>query len=148
MATIEKHVTRELVALDAGVPCTEAARVMAAENIGSVAVRESGHVVGLITERDLVARVLAPGASPTMAIRDAMRRDVPTVAPTTTENDCLRIMRDHGTRHLLVVEGGEPAGIVSMRDLIQLMLSEKEWLIEQLQSFIDGHDGPRAAMAT
>ena len=144
MATIENHVTRDLVALDAGAPCTEAARVMAAENIGSVAVRDDGRVVGLVTERDLVTRVLAPGVDPALTIREAMRRDVPTVAPTATEAECTAIMRDHGTRHLLVVEGGAPTGIISMRDLIRLMLSEKEWLIEQLHSFIDGHDGPRA----
>jgi hypothetical protein len=34
---------------------------------------------------------------------------------------------------------------ISLHDLIRLMLSEKEWLIGQLQSFINGHDGPRAA---
>ena len=144
MATIERHVTRGLVSLEAGAPCTEAARVMAAENIGSVAVRDGGRIVGLVTERDLVTRVLASGASPALTIRDAMRRDVPTVGPTATETECTAIMRDHATRHLLVVEGGEPTGIISMRDLIRLMLSEKEWLIDQLHTFIDGHDGPRA----
>ncbi len=144
MATIESYVTRELVALDAGTPCAEAARVMSSENIGSVAVRDGSEIVGLVTERDLVTRVLAGGTPPTLPIREAMRSGVPTVGPTTTEAHCVSVMRDHGTRHLLVVEGGHAIGIISMRDLIRLMLSEKEWLITQLQSFIDGHDGPRA----
>jgi CBS domain-containing protein len=144
MATIEKHVTRELVELDGAIPCAEAARLMSAERIGSVAVRDGRRVIGLVTERDLVARVLAEGAPGDLPIRAAMRTDLPTVAPSTTDVACLALMRDHQTRHLLVVDGGDVVGIVSMRDLIQLMLDEKEWLIGQLQNFIDGHDGPRA----
>ncbi len=144
MATIDKHVTRDLVALEGGATCREAARVMALRNIGSVGVREGGRIVGIVTERDLVIRVLADGAAPDLPIRDAMRADLPVATPTTTEVDCVSLMRDHGTRHLLVAEHGTPAGVVSMRDLIRLMLEEKEWLIGQLQTFIDGHDGPRA----
>ncbi len=147
MATIDKHVTRELVSLDAEVPCSEAARVMAAENIGSVAVRRGDRVVGLVTERDLVVRVLAGVVSPDAPIADAMRSGVPAVSPDTTETACLALMRDHGTRHLLVTERGATVGIISMRDLVRLMLEEKEWLIGQLQNFIDGHDGPRAAVS-
>ncbi len=144
MATIEKHVTRDLVSLDAEVPCSEAARVMAAENIGSIAVRRGDRVVGLITERDLVVRVLAGSTHPDVGIGDAMRTDVPAVSPDTTETACLALMRDHATRHLLVTERGGTVGIISMRDLVRLMLEEKEWLIGQLQSFIEGHDGPSA----
>ncbi len=144
MASIQKHVTRELVALDGAVPCSEAARVMAVQNIGSVGVRDGGRVVGIVTERDLVTRVLADGAPVDLAIRDAMRTDLPIVPADTTEEECVALMRDHRTRHLLVGEAGEPIGVISMRDLIRLMLEEKEWLIGQLQNFIDGRDGPRA----
>jgi CBS domain-containing protein len=117
---------------------------MAERRIGSVAVREGGRITGIVTERDLVTRVLAGGAPASLPIRDAMRRDLPTVIPRVTEADCIALMRDHVTRHLLVAERGEAVGVISMRDLIQLMLGEKEWLIGQLQTFIDGHDGPRA----
>jgi CBS domain-containing protein len=74
-----------------------------------------------------------------------MRTDLPRVTPASTDTECLALMRDHVTRHLLVAEGGEIVGVISMRDLIRLMLAEKEWLIDQLQSFIDGHDRPRVA---
>ena len=144
MATIEKYVTRELIALEGGVPCTEAARVMAAENVGSIAVRDGGRIVGIVTERDLVTRVLTGDAPVDLPIRQAMRRDLPAVTPASTDAECVGMMRDHVTRHLLVVEQSEVVGIISMRDLIRLMLAEKEWLIGQLQSFIAGHDGPRA----
>ena len=147
MATIERHVTRDLVALDGDTTCAAAARRMADQGIGSVAVRVDGRCIGIVTERDLVTRVLAEGARPDLPIRQAMRTDLPLVPPATTEVECTALMRDHVTRHLLVSERGEVVGIISMRDVIQLMLDEKEWLIGQLQTFIKGHDGPRTATA-
>ncbi|HUK66986.1 MAG TPA: CBS domain-containing protein [Anaeromyxobacteraceae bacterium] len=146
MATIERHVTRNLTALDGASPCSEAARLMAEQNIGSVAVREGSRVVGLITERDLVRRVVAGGSPSNLPIREIMER-FPMVPPTTSETECTALMRDHYTRHLLVEENGEVIGVISMRDLIRLMLDEKEWLIGQLHSFIDGHGGPRASVS-
>ncbi len=148
MASIERHVTRTLVVLEAESPCADAARLMVERRIGSVAVRRGGKVVGLVTERDLVASVVASGSGSNLAIGEAMRADVPTVTPGTTDVACTALMRDHTTRHLLVAEGGEVLGVVSMRDLIGLMLEEKEWLIGQLHAFIEGHDGPRAASAS
>jgi CBS domain-containing protein len=145
MATIEKHVIHELVALEGDATCAQAARLMAERGIGSVAVREGGRITGIVTERDLVARVLATGAHPELPIREAMRRDLPRVSPSASETECSALMRDHVTRHLLVAELGEVIGIISMRDVIRLMLDEKEWLIGQLHTFIDGRDFPTIA---
>ena len=55
-----------------------------------------------------------------------------------TEVECAALMRDHTTRHLLVEEKGQVVGVVSMRDIIQLMLDEKQFLIEQLHTYIEG----------
>lgn len=148
MANIARHVTRRLVALEGNTACSAAARCMAEENVGAVVVLEGGKVAGLVSERELVRRVLAAGEAPDMPIRKALLHDLPVVRTETSEEECLSIMRDHGSRHLLVSEGGQVTGIVSMRDLIRLMLEEKEWMISQLQSFIDGHDGPRAAVSS
>jgi CBS domain-containing protein len=138
MATIERHVTNALVALDAITPCREAAKVMRDKKIGSVAVREAGRIVGIVTERDLVARVMAAGDNGAMPIGEAMRTDLPTVAPDTTEAQAAELMRTQYTRHLLVEDKGHVVGIISMRDVIQLMLDDKQFLIEQLQTYIDG----------
>lgn len=138
MATIEKHVTRQVVALDATTPCREAAKVMREKRIGAVAVREGGRVVGIVTERDMVARVLACGDTGVMPIGEAMRTDLPRIAPEATELATTELMRTQNTRHLLVEENGSVVGIISMRDLIQLMLDDKQFLIEQLQTYIDG----------
>jgi CBS domain-containing protein len=138
MASIERHVTRQVVALDATTPCREAAKVMRDKRIGAVAVREGGRLVGIVTERDMVARVLAAGDSGAMPIGEAMRTDLPRISPAATELDTTEMMRTQYTRHLLVEDKGDVVGIISMRDVIQLMLDDKQFLIEQLQTYIDG----------
>jgi CBS domain-containing protein len=138
MASIEKHVSRTVVALDASAPCMEAARLMTDRRIGAIGVREGGRIVGLVTERDLASRVVGRGDPGNIPIREAMRRDVPSVPPTATETECSNLMRDHYTRHLLVEDRGQVVGIISMRDVIRLMLDDKQWLIDQLQRYING----------
>lgn len=135
MATIRKHVTRDIATLEASAPCREAARLMADRKIGSVAVQVDGHILGLCTERDLVVTVLASGGDGTQPVKQAMRT-LPRVEPSASETDCAELMKRHSSRHLLVEEMGEVIGVVSMRDLIQVMLDEKQYVIEQLHEYI------------
>jgi CBS domain-containing protein len=138
MASIRKHVTREVVSLDGAAPIRDAARLMADRKIGSVGVKEDGKLVGLVTERDLVVTVLARAGNANGPMREAMRGGIPRVGADATESECASIMRDHATRHLLVEDRGQIVGVVSMRDIIQLMLDEKQFVIEQLQTYIEG----------
>ena len=138
MASIDRHVTREVVSLDASAPCREAARLMAEKKIGAVGVRRGGRTIGLVTERDLVNKVRAASASLDTPIAEAMRGDIPSIGPRASESECSDLMRDNYTRHLLVEEKGEVVGIISMRDVIRLMLDEKQFLIDQLQIYISG----------
>ncbi len=138
MAAIRKHVTRDVVTLEAGAPIRDAARMMADRKIGSVAVREDGKLVGLVTERDLVLTVLARAGNANQPLREAMRPGIPRIAADATEIECAAMMRDNQTRHLLVEDRGQVVGVVSMRDIIQLMLDEKQFLIEQLHTYIEG----------
>jgi CBS domain-containing protein len=138
MASIRKHVTRDVVTLEAGAPIRDAARMMADRKIGSVAVREDGKLVGLVTERDLVLTVLARAGNANQPLREAMRPGIPRISADATEAECAAMMRDHQTRHLLVEDRDQVVGVVSMRDIIQLMLDEKQFLIEQLHTYIEG----------
>jgi CBS domain-containing protein len=138
MASIRKHITREVVSLDSAAPIRDAARLMAERKIGSVGVKEDGKLVGLVTERDLVLTVLARSGNVNGPIREAMRGGIPRVPADASEIECSAIMRDSATRHLLVEDKGQIVGVVSMRDIIQLMLDEKQFVIEQLQTYIEG----------
>ena len=138
MASIRKHVTREVVSLDAASPVRDAARLMAERKIGSIGVKEDGKLVGLVTERDLVFTVLARSGNANGPIREAMRGGLARVHADASESECAALMRDQFTRHLLVEDRGQIVGVVSMRDIIQLMLDEKQFVIEQLQTYIEG----------
>jgi len=138
MTAIRRQVTCELVTLDATEPLRQAARLMEERRIGSVAVREAGRVVGLVTERDLMRTVCLHGTSPERPIREAVRADLPRVEPDTSDTEAASLMRDHTTRHLLVEEDGEVIGVISMRDIIQLMIDEREHVIGQLHTYIEG----------
>jgi CBS domain-containing protein len=139
MATIRNHVIREIVAVDATSPVKEAARLMSERQIGSVGIRDRGRIVGLVAERDLVATCLAKNSEASMPVREAMRPGIPTVSPDATEAEAAGLMRKHYTRHLLVEEEGEVVGVISMRDVIQMVLDEKQFVIEQLQTYITGY---------
>jgi CBS domain-containing protein len=138
MASIRTHVSRDMVSLDAETPIREAARLMADKKIGSIAVKQGGMVTGLVTERDLVAMALAKGSDGSGPIRTAMRVGVPRIQADANEVEAADLMRVHFTRHLLVEDAGKVIGVVSMRDVIQLMLDEKQFLIGQLNTYISG----------
>jgi CBS domain-containing protein len=138
MARIEGHYSRELVALDASATCREAAALMRDRRIGAVAVREKGRVVGLVSERDLATRVVAEGLDAGAPIGPVARRDLPQVVAGATEQEVSELMRRNYVRHLLVRKDDDVVGLVSMRDVIALMLDDKQFLIEQLEHYIEG----------
>jgi signal-transduction protein with cAMP-binding, CBS, and nucleotidyltransferase domain len=111
---------------------------MATVGIGSVGVTVGGTLVGLVTERDIVGH-LAAGldtfATPLGAI---LRPEQPSVSPCATDRECAALMRTQRTRHVLVKDGEEIVGVVSMLDLVDLVVEEKEWRIDQLESYIGG----------
>ena len=138
MASIDRNVVRDVVSLEATTPCREAAKLMAQKKIGAIAVKRGGNVVGLVSERDLILKCLGSGGTCEATIAEAMRAELPRIDARASESECARLMRDHYTRHLLVEEDGRVAGIISMRDVIVLMLEEKQFLIDQLNVYISG----------
>jgi CBS domain-containing protein len=139
MACIQKRVVRRIVSLDETASCADAARCMAAQGVGSVGVLRAGRVVGLVSERDLVRGVIsADAAAGGVTIGQVMRSDVPAVSLQATDRECAQLMRSHGTRHLAVKEREEIVGVVSLLDLVDLVVEEKQGEIEPLESFIRG----------
>jgi CBS domain-containing protein len=139
MACIQKRVVRNIVSLDESASCADAARCMAEQGVGSVGVLRGGRVVGLVSERDLVRGVIGAGAAAGRTpIGEVMRRDVPSVSLQATDRECAQLMRRHGTRHLAVKDGEVVVGVVSLLDLVDLVVEEKQGEIESLESFIRG----------
>ena len=96
----------------------EALEKMNEENIGSLLVQIEGYIVGILSERDYVRRViLDQRASRKTKVSEVMTRDVVTVTRDDSVMHCIQLMKEHGFRHLPVVEAGKPLGILSLRDL-------------------------------
>jgi CBS domain-containing protein len=96
----------------------EAAKVMAQEDVGPVPIVEGGRVVGLVTDRDLVVRVLAEGRDPnSTTIGEIASADLVTVEPDTNLDEALTLMGQNQVRRLPVVEGGQLVGIVAQADV-------------------------------
>jgi CBS domain-containing protein len=99
-------------------PVMEAARVMAREDVGPIPVADGGSLVGVVTDRDLVVRVLAEGRDPeTTTVGEVATTDVEVVPPDAALDEALRIMARKQIRRLPVVDGDRLVGIVSQADV-------------------------------
>ena len=125
----------ESIAPDATV--YDAIKKMADLDIGALVVIEQGKVRGLITERDYARNVFLVGkSSPTTRVDEVMEKDVLFVRREDTTRDCMAIMTGKRSRHLLVMEGSELLGILSIGDLVRSIVAEQDMTIEQLEQYI------------
>ncbi len=115
----------------------EAANLMATNRISAILVTESDKLVGIVTERDLTAKVLAGKLNPeSAALADIMTANPDVLDPSDSPISALELMRLRGYRHLPVVEDGSPVGIVSIRDLYAAAKDQLEEDIRQREAFI------------
>jgi CBS domain-containing protein len=111
-----------------------AVQIMAEQNIGFLVVMEKGRIVGVLSERDCVRRLVLAGKSAELtAVADIMVRDIIKADPTHTFADCLRLMHTHGIRHLPVVENDTTIGVISVRDLLAEAVAHHAKVIGELE---------------
>jgi CBS domain-containing protein len=120
----------------------EAIQMMADKNVGALLVTENDKLVGIISERDYTRKVVIKGkSSRTTAVKEILSSHVIHVTPAHTVQECMRLMTDHHFRHLPVLEGERIAGIVSIGDLVNWIISAQTSTISQLQTYITGVPG-------
>ena len=111
--------------------------VMAAKNIGALVVREGERVAGIFSERDYARQVVLKGkTSKDTPLRDVMTSRVVFVRPEQNLEECMALMTDKHIRHLPVLADAQLIGILSIGDVVKAVISEKEFLISQLESYI------------
>lgn len=120
----------------------EAIKTMAEKNIGALAVVDAGRLIGILSERDYTRKVVLQGkSSKSTQVREIISGEIISVTPEHTVEDCLRLMTNHRVRHLPVLTNGQLAGLVSIGDLVNSIISAQRTTIEQLQVYIGGVPG-------
>jgi CBS domain-containing protein len=118
----------------------KALELMREKNVGAVLVVESDILLGIFSERDYARKVVLEGkASKSTAVRDAMTTKVAYVRPRQTVEECMALMTDKRIRHLPVFDGEALIGVISIGDVVQIKISEQEFIIEQLENYITGY---------
>jgi CBS domain-containing protein len=116
-----------------------AAKLMREKRIAAVLVMEDERLVGIVTERDMTARVIAIGRDPeTSTCGDIMTKNPDTLSPDDTASDAIGMMRERNYRHLPVVKDGRVVGMVSVRDLYAVYNNELEQDLKDRNAFIYG----------
>ena len=128
---------RELYFITPDQSIADAARYMSERNVGAVCVLEGERLVGILSERDMMKRVIAPNRDPaTTRVADVMTAKPIVVDVHESYEKCLKVMKQASVRHLPVVEGDKLVGLVSLRDLLQVDLDEKEEELKYMQDYI------------
>ena len=113
--------------------------LMAEKNIGAVLVTTNDQLVGILSERDYARKIILKGkTSKETKVEEIMTSQVLFVQPEQSVEDCMAIMSDKHIRHLPVLEKGELIGIISIGDVVNAVISEKEFAIKQLENYISG----------
>jgi CBS domain-containing protein len=111
-----------------------AVQIMVDKDIGLLAVIDGGTLAGVLSDRDCARRVLLAKKSPeSTLVADVMVRNVVTIDVGRTFADCLRLMHQHGIRHLPVVDNGKVITVVSIRDLLSEAVTHHAKIIEELE---------------
>lgn len=137
---------RETYFVGANETVREVAFYMSERRVGAVAVLDGQRVAGIVSERDIMSKVVAKGLDPAKTkVSEVMSRELLVASPEDSYEDAARKMRQAGIRHLPVVEGGRLLGMISQRDLLQVDLSAKDEEIRWLNAYIHfippGHEG-------
>jgi CBS domain-containing protein len=117
--TVRDLLKGDPVTVEASATVEDAAKLMAENDIGNVLIAEDGEVKGIVTDRDIVVRVLAKGAGPDASVGDAATSDVETISADTSIDDAIQKMEQANIRRLPVVDDGKPIGVISLGDLAQ-----------------------------
>lgn len=128
---------REIYTIQRRQTIYRAARFMADKKVGAVCVLEDDKLVGVLSERDLMTRVVAQGRdSQRTEVDEVMTRELVVADAGDSWDVALRKMKSIGVRHLPVVEGGKLIGMISLRDLLLSQIEVREEEVKWLEKTV------------
>lgn len=113
-----EEIMHKVETISADASAKEAAELMARKQIGSLIVVRQGKVVGIVTERDFLEKVVAEKKKAKLKVKDIMSKDVVTIKPDALLEDAAMLMAEYKIKRLPVVKDGKLVGIVTASDII------------------------------
>jgi CBS domain-containing protein len=143
MATVRDLLDRKgrnVFAVGPEAPVYRALKLMSEKRVGALMVLDDDrHLIGVVSERDYARKVALEGkSSKDTPVRDIMTTKLFCVAPKDDIEQCMALMTEKSVRHLPVLDGERLDGVISIGDVVKSMLSQQEFIIEQLEHFIHG----------
>ncbi|MFP4363625.1 MAG: CBS domain-containing protein [Spirochaetia bacterium] len=117
----------------------QALELMKEKNVGALPVVEDGSIQGIFSERDFVRSCVGlESVSLDVRVKDLMTKKVTCIGPEQKIENCMHLMTDKRMRHLPVLENGTLVGMISIGDAVKAVIADKEFLIDQLEHYIEG----------
>ena len=120
MVTVGQLMKKDLIIVDAGTSVVEVAKLMKACDVESVLVSNQSRIVGIVTESDIVKKVIGSDRAPYfIPVEDIMSSPVVGIEERRPLTEAADLMDKHQSRHLGVMKGGAVVGVLSVRDLLR-----------------------------
>jgi len=115
----------------------EALRLMAEKELGALVVIQDGKVKGLLSERDYARKMILKGrTSLKTKVREIMTQKVVCATLKHSAEEVMALMTEKRIRHLPIIEEKQVVGLVSIGDLVKAIISDQQFVIEQLEKYI------------
>jgi len=106
---------------------------------GTAVVMEGDEMVGIVSERDVIRKVILKGKDINQVkVKEIMTTNLATITPETLLDDCMQLITEKRIRHLPVLCDGNLGGIVSIGDVVKYLIVEKDFKIKNLETYIAG----------
>ena len=116
-----------------------ALELMVEKNVSALLVMENDKLAGIFTERDYARKVVLKGKkSKETEISEIMTRDLITVSPESTIDECMALMTGKYIRHLPVVVDDKLTGIISIGDVVRRIIEDQKLIIGHMEQYIAG----------
>ena len=114
-------------------PVEECARIMLQNKVGSLIVQEKGKLLGIITEKDFIDRIIAIGLDPKkLEAKDIMKKDIITISPDIDINDAMLKMSKEGVKRFPVIENNKMVGYLTYSDVLRIQPTLFELFLERM----------------